>query len=169
SPATSQDGVQIMTLHKAKGLEFDAVILPGLDRTTQSGEARPLRWKVREAQGRRTLMLAPLTSRTGADAQPDPVYAWLGGIDAAEEAAELGRLLYVGATRARHRLHLVAVGTTIEEDGAPLWKPPARSSALARLWRAVPARAAPPTQIDAPAGRAPTRRADAAPSRDRRD
>ena len=145
-PAAPQGVVQIMTLHKAKGLEFDAVVLPGLDQKTGGGETRPLRWKVREHDQRRTLVLAPLKSRMGADAQNDPVHAWLGALDAAEDAAELTRLLYVGATRARHRLHLLAVARAHQpkDAEAPQWRAPVRGSALERIWPALGQRIEPP-------------------------
>ena len=46
APADSQsDGrLQIMTIHKSKGLEFDTVILPGLGKTSKSDEAALLEW-----------------------------------------------------------------------------------------------------------------------------
>jgi ATP-dependent exoDNAse (exonuclease V) beta subunit len=153
-PGEAADGVQVMTLHKAKGLEFDAVILPGLDRGTQGGAPPLLRWKVREAGGRRALVIAPVHSRIGATTEPDPVYHWLERLDRDEDAAELGRLLYVGATRARERLHLFAVATAErDDDGATaLWRRPASGVALERLWDAlddalppVPAAALPAT------------------------
>jgi ATP-dependent exoDNAse (exonuclease V) beta subunit len=130
--------VKIMTLHKAKGLQFGAVILPGLDLQTGRSDTPLLRWKAREHAGERTLVLAPMRARVGASADDDPVYKWLGRLDAAEEAAELGRLLYVGATRARRRLHLVGVA---EVDARPSasrgWRRPARGTALERLWDAL--------------------------------
>ena len=145
-PAGAKGCVHIMTLHKAKGLEFDAVILPGLDLATRGGQTRPLRWKIRETGQARTLLLAPLKTRTGADAQSDPVYEWLGRLDAIEEAAELGRLLYVGATRARHRLHLVAVAKAHQpkDADAPQWRAPVRGCALERVWSALASRIEPP-------------------------
>jgi ATP-dependent helicase/nuclease subunit A len=147
--------VQVMTLHKAKGLQFGAVILPGLDLRAGSGESPLLRWKVREHAGQRTLMLAPLRARIGARAEPDPVYAWLGRLDNAEEHAELGRLLYVGATRAMRRLHLVGVAEIDAKaatgDEARDWKRPWRRSALERLWDALEANAGlPNAPRDAP-------------------
>ena len=133
--ATPDDAVQVMTLHRAKGLQFDAVILPGLDLPSGSGEPPLLRWKVRDHDGGLTLVLAPMRARAGVRAEPDPVYAWLSELDVAEETAELGRLLYVGATRARARLHLTAMAAAAP-DG-PEWKRPARGSALERLWDAL--------------------------------
>jgi ATP-dependent exoDNAse (exonuclease V) beta subunit len=133
------DAVQIMTLHRAKGLQFDAVILPGLDQATGGGESPLLRWKVREHDSVRTLVLAPMRARVGAAADDDPVYDWLGRLEIAEDSAELGRLLYVGATRAKRRLHLVAVANieNARSNGAPCWKRPKRGTALERLWDAL--------------------------------
>jgi ATP-dependent exoDNAse (exonuclease V) beta subunit len=134
--------VQVMTLHRAKGLQFDAVILPGLDQATGGGEPPLLRWKVREHGGVPTLLLAPMRARGGATTEDDAVYRWLGKLDAAEDTAELGRLLYVGATRARRRLHLIGVASVepAHADGAPCWKRPARGTPLEQLWDALAAR-----------------------------
>ena len=134
--------VQVMTLHKAKGLQFGAVILPGLDLRAGRGGSPLLRWKIRERDGQRTLMLAPVRARIGARAETDPVYAWLGALDAAEDTAELGRLLYVGATRAKRRLHLVAVAevdTKAVSDESRGWRRPRHGSAAERLWDALDA------------------------------
>ena len=130
--AGSAAHVQVMTLHHAKGLEFDTVILPGLARTPPRGDDDLLRWRTRP----RGLMLAPIKARGGDD---DPIYAYLDLLAATEADHELGRLLYVGATRARTRLHLVATAEIAKETMAGLreWKPPRSSSALAKLWRAL--------------------------------
>src|SRR5213078_4516350 len=40
-----KDAVEIMTIHRAKGLEFDTVIVPGLDRLPRSGPKPLLVWK----------------------------------------------------------------------------------------------------------------------------
>lgn len=132
--------VQVMTLHKAKGLEFDTVILPGLARPPARGEDPPLRWAVREQpDGGRTLLLAPLTARIGAASERDPVYAYLKALDLEQEDAEAGRLLYVGCTRAQRRLHLVAApGVKAASAKAPCrWADPRRRSALACLWPGI--------------------------------
>ena len=136
--------VQIMTLHKAKGLQFDAVILPALDLPSGRGDQPVLRWKVREHEGTPTLVLAPLRARIGVQADEDPVYRWLRHLDAAEEEAELSRLLYVGTTRARRRLHLSAMVEVESRNGAvQAWRPPARGTALERLWDALATRLPP--------------------------
>ena len=51
-----------------------------------------------------TLLLAPIR-QTGAD--EDPIYRWLRKLEAEKEHLEAGRLLYVAATRAKQRLHLL--------------------------------------------------------------
>jgi ATP-dependent exoDNAse (exonuclease V) beta subunit len=81
-------------------------------------------------------MLAPIKARGGDD---DPIYSYLDLLAATEADHELGRLLYVGATRARTRLHLIATAEIAEETtaGPRAWKPPRASSALAKLWRAL--------------------------------
>jgi len=141
SPLPGEEArVQVMTMHKAKGLEFDTVILPGLARPPARGEDPPLRWAVREQpDGGRTLLLAPLTARIGAASERDPVYAYLKALDLEQEDAEAGRLLYVGCTRAQRRLHLVAApGVKAASAKAPCrWADPRRRSALACLWPGI--------------------------------
>ena len=138
--------VQVMTLHKAKGLEFDTVILPGLARTTRGSDSPPLRWRLREqADGNKVILLAPLHARTGAVSLAEPVYEYLKAIDADEDSAELGRLMYVGCTRAKRRLHLLAdpkikIDAKTQTRG---WGEPVSRSALARLWPAVESVAVP--------------------------
>ncbi len=89
--------LQILTIHKAKGLEFDHVLLPFLDRQTKPTEAPLLRWRL---QDNRLLMAARETG---------PLYDWLAEEDKLRERHELQRLLYVGCTRARRTLTLTAV------------------------------------------------------------
>ncbi|MEO6564430.1 MAG: 3'-5' exonuclease, partial [Casimicrobiaceae bacterium] len=162
-PAPVMAGVvQVMTLHKAKGLEFDTVILPGLASTTRRSDSPPLRWRLREQTTRgRVLLLAPLHARTGAATAPDTVYEYLKVIDADESTAELGRLMYVGCTRAKRRLHLLAVPATRVDPSTqgPVWRNPPAQSALARLWPAVVDRAEPalpPTEVHDDAAPPPT-------------
>src|ERR1022692_2385468 len=126
--------VHIMTLHRAKGLEFDVVLMPGLTRPQRREDRQLLLWR-RRSHG---LLLAPMKSRYVAQGDDDPVYSYLRRLAAAEAQAELGRLLYVGCTRAKERLHLTSTLQLEEDDGAPKgWKKPSSGTALATLWPAI--------------------------------
>jgi len=123
--------LQVMTVHKAKGLEFDTVILPGLGRPPRADEQQLLAWLERSGpRGQSDLLLAP---RTGVGEDRDSVYAYIRHLVQDKGRHEVGRLLYVAATRAQKRLHLLG-HTTIGEKGL---HPPASGSLLAALWPAV--------------------------------
>ncbi|HEX5463446.1 MAG TPA: UvrD-helicase domain-containing protein [Burkholderiales bacterium] len=144
--------LQIMTIHKAKGLEFDTVILPGLGRAPRHDAARLLLWQERARDdGRHDLLLAPI--RAAADAV-DPVYRYLAALDKTKGAHEDARLLYVAATRARTRLHLIGHVNAAAKTPAPH-----PGSLLARLWPAVSAAF---EQIASPAPDAPLEPEDTA-------
>ena len=123
--------VKVMTLFRAKGLEFDAVIIPGLARTPPSDDTNLLRWRTRE-QG---LLLASVEGRGGS---PNPVYDYLKWLGATEDEHELGRMLYVGVTRAKRRLHLIGVADAmVDANGTRTWRTPRSASALGRLWKVI--------------------------------
>ncbi len=139
APETTNDTrVHVMTLHRAKGLQFDTVILPGLARATQREDPEILRWR-RRPQG---LLLAPTVAAGG---NADPIHAYLGLLRAEEQSAELARLLYVGCTRAKRRLHLTAVLDVRVRDGVASWAPPPAGSALAKCWDAIQSAVEAPT------------------------
>jgi len=100
--------VQVMTLHRCKGLGFDGVVLPlfpgrsGLDSVHAGGLLQGPRSPFREGE-RPWLMLAP----PSAIACADPVLRE--AVVAASEEAAFGELclLYVGMTRARRALRLL--------------------------------------------------------------
>jgi ATP-dependent exoDNAse (exonuclease V) beta subunit len=122
-----ESGAEIMTIHRAKGLEFDTVILLGLGRRPRPEGAKGLYWYERVADdGSEDLLLAPLARH---DESPGELTAFIRQADAVRDQAERKRLLYVATTRARERLHLVA---QLREDAA---NPPA-NSLLSYLWPA---------------------------------
>jgi len=132
-PDLEADGrLQLMTMHAAKGLEFDHVIIPGLGRTPRVDESRLMYWLERNNPGGSSdLLLAPIKE---ADMNDDPIYKYLRSMVSEKGHLEESRLLYVAATRARKKLHLL--GHT--EFGAKLdqLRDPKRSSLLASLWAA---------------------------------
>ena len=126
SPITEGgEAVQVMTIHKAKGLEFDAVILPGLNRGTRADDNPLLRW---QASGEDELLMSLLPAR----GSEDQLYAYLRGEDKAASEAESYRLLYVALTRAKTQLHLLC--EALDEDSKPY-----KGSMQQLLWPAVAA------------------------------
>ena len=105
--------LQILTIHKAKGLEFDHVLLPCLDRGTRPGDAPLLRWRMADDG----ILMAAKGS--------GDLYDWLGREDRERDRNERQRLLYVACTRARRSLLL----TGVKGDRAP-----GGNSLLALLW-----------------------------------
>ncbi len=123
--------VQVMTMHKAKGLEFDTVLLPGLGYAT-GRDSRPLLvWSELAGYGDQApLVLAPINAQ-GND--HDPIYELLRSFEKRRAEYETGRLLYVATTRARRRLHLfAAIGA--DKDGVLSAR---HGSLLAVMWPAV--------------------------------
>ncbi|MGE5282551.1 MAG: UvrD-helicase domain-containing protein [Chloroflexota bacterium] len=100
------DGVRIMTIHSAKGLEFDVVAIPHLSRPLLAQVRAPLLSVGREPEAPRVGMQL---RRLGARAVN--LYAQRRLLEEAQarEAEEELRLFHVGATRARERLLLSGV------------------------------------------------------------
>ena len=132
----ADDRLQIMTIHKAKGLEFDVVILPGLGRSPRSDEQQLLLWAEQPAaHGAEALLLAPIRA---SEDDRDPIYDWIRRRHAHRQHFEDGRLLYVAATRARRALHLFGnVRVRQEDDAAPEMVAPSSRSLLGKLWPVV--------------------------------
>ena len=103
-PVTGSDCVQVMTIHNAKGLEFDTVILPKLGSGARSPERDLLVWTEQmDEEGRPKLLVAAQPQR-GTD---DRLYRAVCDELSAEEEHELKRLFYVAVTRAKNRLYLL--------------------------------------------------------------
>ena len=120
--------LQVMTLHKAKGLEFDTVIIPGIHRQLRTEDPRLLLWEEQMDREEESLLLAPLAE---IGASHDSHYDYLRTIHTEKEHFETLRLLYVGCTRARRALHLVGI-LNARNDGE-LARPRSQSF-LAKLW-----------------------------------
>ena len=135
APDTSADGnLQIMTIHRAKGLEFDTVVLPGLSRKSRSDENRLLLWSENPHQSHQDLLLAPVKE---ASEQEAPIYKFIKDLDKEKQRNEDGRLLYVAVTRAKKRLRLLASVKTKEDGEEVEFSKPLSSSLLAQLWPVV--------------------------------
>jgi ATP-dependent exoDNAse (exonuclease V) beta subunit len=129
--------LQLMTVHKAKGLEWDVVIVTGLGRGSGRDDGALLEWlEFARADGGTGLVLAPDRARSK---EEEPLVEWIRALGRQRRRLELDRLLYVAATRARERLYLVA---HLSRAGAPgAFARPGGDTLLGRLWPAVAAAA----------------------------
>jgi ATP-dependent exoDNAse (exonuclease V) beta subunit len=124
--------VQIMTMHKAKGLEFDTVILPGLGRIPRRDDSRLLYWlETVDDQGCSQLILGPMKSSAERDDRPASRY--IRELEKRKGRHEDARLLYVAVTRARRKLYLLGHAGVDSRGNIS----PASASLLACLWPAL--------------------------------
>ena len=132
----ADERLQLMTIHKSKGLEFDTVILPGLHRASRRDDPPLLMWMERvNDRGQSDLLLAPIKATGRRD---DATYNYLRKLDKGKEQFELGRVFYVAATRAKRKLHLL--GQVEFNDKKGELRAPASGSLLSLLWPQVKAR-----------------------------
>ncbi|MGB5132353.1 MAG: UvrD-helicase domain-containing protein, partial [Steroidobacteraceae bacterium] len=127
--------VQIMTIHRAKGLEFDVVIVPDLQRGVRGRERPLLYWtQVATGPGRRGIVLASRAESGESGGDADPLEQWMRRLATEREALELGRVAYVAATRAKRQLHLVGSMKISWKNDEPRFRKPAAGSLLGFFW-----------------------------------
>jgi ATP-dependent helicase/nuclease subunit A len=133
APPDSREGihVEITTIHNAKGLEWDIVFLPALERPPRGEDKRLLYLRSRRREADERLLLG--TMEANAQASPGKknngtpsIETYLRKLDNETRREESKRLLYVAATRARRRLYLSA---TLDAE-----KRLKASSLLSLLW-----------------------------------
>jgi ATP-dependent exoDNAse (exonuclease V) beta subunit len=140
-PAAGSDcGVQLMTIHKSKGLEFEVVIVPDLQARSGSSKPELLSWLERgiaepdESGDLTEFLVAPLQFKGSDRGQAK---RWVDNARRERELQETRRILYVAATRAREELHIFAQPAyKIEDDGSRVLLDP-RNSLLATAWPAL--------------------------------
>ncbi|MEM6819651.1 MAG: UvrD-helicase domain-containing protein [Pseudomonadota bacterium] len=122
--------VVVMTIFSSKGLEFDHVLMPGMNIGSQSDTTPSLRMETGEIDGQTAVMFSAIASRATPGA--DPKGQLLAQLEAQRADNELKRLLYVATTRAKQSLHLfVATEPTTKGDR---WKSPARNTLQRAIW-----------------------------------
>jgi len=123
--------LQVMTMHRAKGLQFDHVVLYGLGRIPRGREPSVLSWfDMPDEHGQTLKVISPVGPR--AELERDPLHRYISSVETEKDKNELGRLLYVACTRARRSLHLLGQAQVLKKGLTP-----ASRSLLQLLWPTV--------------------------------
>src|SRR5665213_1805121 len=138
--ASSSCGVQVMTIHKSKGLEFEVVIVAELQAGCGSTRGTLLSWLERgvasadDSPDATEFLVAPIPPK-GADR--GKAKEWVDHMRSEREAQETRRILYVATTRAREELHLFArPHYKVDQGGESSLCEPSRSL-LSTAWPAL--------------------------------
>jgi ATP-dependent exoDNAse (exonuclease V) beta subunit len=126
---TENDHLQFLTIHKSKGLEFDCVILPALNRKPRHPDSPLMLWEEVKNVGQARLLAAPYVRKSKGSPS---IYDYIKQLETTRSNHETARLLYVAATRSIRKLHLV--GTVKRKDAKIL---PVKDSLLELLWDSV--------------------------------
>lgn len=132
--------VSLMTIHGAKGLEFDHVFVVGVGRLGRGDEARLLNWlEIPRKTGGDLLLMAPIRMRgEDVDAEDDAINRYLRLSHKERQREERSRLAYVALTRAKRTLHVYIHPRVREAEGLQSFSPTA-NSLLHTLWPALEA------------------------------
>ena len=132
APRAGANPVQIMTIHHAKGLQFDHVFVPCLERELNRGREPLMRWLDLPRRGGGSDLLVAPVPKVGAQ-EGGALGRYIKELMKRRAAHEQLRLLYVACTRARATLHLSAA-LPLKSDGSPGAR---AGTLLARLWPAL--------------------------------
>lgn len=119
---TNTTSIQLMTIHQAKGLEFDYVFLPNLEKSTSRLDSAILNWHEGWYGNEKLFLMGAKTTHSKHGAS---IYDYVNSITSDKNDYELIRLLYVAMTRAKNKLFLT-FSLASNEQNEPL-KPRAGS------------------------------------------
>lgn len=106
---TDKPPVEIMTIHKSKGLEFDTVIIPGVDQSAASDKQDLIAWQEwLDKDQQSCLLISPVHPVGSEKDKRDSIHDYIRIQQRQKQALESNRLFYVACTRAIHNLHLLA-------------------------------------------------------------
>ncbi|MHA7817823.1 MAG: UvrD-helicase domain-containing protein [Pseudohaliea sp.] len=129
-PGDPRASVQVMTLHKAKGLQLDRVWLLDIAGSTRADDRELLAWDQHVTRaGERFFLLA---AEDHSDRRSPSLYQYLREEAAMKRNLEATRLLYVGATRAVRELVLCARPGW--DDRRESYRAPGAGTLAAALW-----------------------------------
>lgn len=135
APDSHGEHLQMMTIHKSKGLEFDTVILLGLGASTGGNNSdQPLvLWEEVKTPHSHELLAAPYIPKGARDKESVSPYDYLASREKARDANESARVLYVAATRVERKLHLVGIANQTAKGEIS----PTKNTYLDLLWPTV--------------------------------
>lgn len=135
APDAHGETLQMMTIHKSKGLEFDTVILPGLGTATGGNNSdKPLvLWEEVNVGSARELLAAAYVPKGLRDKDKVSPYDYLEVREKARDDNESARVLYVAATRVERKLHLIGIANQNSKGELN----PVKNTYLDLLWDAV--------------------------------
>ncbi|HQN47438.1 MAG TPA: 3'-5' exonuclease, partial [Rugosibacter sp.] len=150
--AEADGRLQLMTVHKSKGLEFDTVILPALHKKPSGRDTPLLAWDSFALSMGERLIAAPVNVHRADKTEPT-VYDFLQKLEKERSSNEEARVLYVAATRAVRRLHLIggvwvkkaegerALSGALDMGGLDMggFDRPSNDSSLGLLWPTISA------------------------------
>ncbi len=117
------DQVDLLTMHGAKGLQWDTVILCGLGKTPRAKDKDVLLQTETNTYQGKHLLFSPIPQHG-----KDPIYELIRSFEKQRDELETSRLLYVACTRAERELHMFGEIKGKDEK-------PASSSLLAKLYQ----------------------------------
>ena len=137
SSGSTQAPIEALTIHGAKGLEFDVVVLCGLDKRGRHYGGELVEWNTPSALALTSCLMAPQPDA----AVDEPIYQFIRELNKEKENNEQARLLYVAMTRARERL-LITLPYKWDAKNDKVKAPP-KNTLLDLLWAkpAAPAEA----------------------------
>ena len=129
--AEAGKNLQVMTVYSAKGLQFDTVILPGLNRRPRSDNGKLLYWF--ELADADQVVMCPMRDEKEKRSRGGDLVQYISDVENRRQMMENGRLLYVAATRAVHSLHLLAAIKPTSKGEVR----PGSATLLGNLWPAI--------------------------------
>lgn len=126
----SDKNLVVMSIHASKGLEFDHVIMPSLDRGSRVDEMPLLLWQDIVSNNGNEYLLMSALPRIGEE--ESQFYNYLRNEKNIKNKLENSRLLYVGCTRTIKSLHLLGNATFDEKTND--FKIPSCDSLLFPIW-----------------------------------
>jgi ATP-dependent exoDNAse (exonuclease V) beta subunit len=133
--ALADGNLQVLTIYSAKGLQFDNVILPGLNLLTSGDNGKLLHWF--ELADENKFVLSPMRNNKEKEQQKSSadLIQFISGIEKQRQRFEDSRLLYVASTRAISKLHLFGAIKPSQKGAIK----PSKNSLLGSLWPAIEA------------------------------